>query len=171
MYQTRLPFVQGYPKPPSWPSVEEALQESSLAFVIENHQEQGRETMYRHPILQEVAHWKAWDMATRRYTGHVDPDNHGANWLVRMAGYSLPDFYNKDDDANNIESLNYGGNGLIAEVMFSWENSPSHRAHVLGIDKFYRVQTNYGIGYRHDPNSISKHYYVFISAPPEGFYD
>lgn len=145
--------------------------ELDLSRLLESHHDQRRYPMKIHPVLATVARNKAIDMAQRGYEGHVDPDGHGVNWLVRQAGYRLPDFYNSDPDGNNIEALQYGGNGEIEQAWPKWLESPDHKTHLLGLNKFYWVQTNYGIGYANVPGSRMIHYYVFVSAPPEGFYD
>lgn len=145
--------------------------EVALSQLLENHPDQRRFPMVVHPILARVARAKAWDMANRGYEGHIDPDGHGANWLVRQAGYRLPDFYSKLPAGNNVESLQHGGVSEVNEALRLWLTSEGHRIQLLGLDDFYWVQTNYGIGYAHVPGSRKEHYYVFISAPPEGFYD
>lgn len=145
--------------------------ELALSHLLENHPDQRRYPMTVHPVIAQVARNKAIDMAVRAYVGHVDPDGHGANWLLRQAGYSLPDFYGKEPDDNNVEALEHGGDGNIEDAWPRWLASEGHRIHLLGLDKFYWVQTNYGVGYAHVEGSTKIHYYVFMSAPPEGFYD
>lgn len=145
--------------------------EKELMRLLETHPEQRRVGMKVHPILARVARAKALDMAVRGYEGHVDPDGHGANWLVRQAGYQLPGFYNPDPDGNNVEAMQHGDNDNLSYTWPQWLSSEGHKIHLLGLDKFYWVQTNYGIGHVHMPGSRKGHYYVFVSAPPEGFYD
>lgn len=145
--------------------------EVALSHLLENHPDQRRFPMVVHPILARVARAKAWDMANRGYEGHIDPDGHGANWLLLQVGYQLPSFYDRDVDGNNVESLQYGGVSEIGEAWRLWLTSEGHRIHLLGLNKFYWVQTNYGVGYANAPGSRWGHYYVFMSAPPEGFYN
>lgn len=73
------------------------------------HEQQGRKGMAWNQLLANVASAKCMDMATRGYTGHVNPDGMGPNKMVRAWGYGLPSWYSQADDANNIESLAHGG--------------------------------------------------------------
>jgi uncharacterized protein YkwD len=54
--------------------------------------------------------------------------------------------------------LNYT---TAAEVWEAWKNSPAHRTHVLGEDRFFADEVDYGMGYAE--NSTSK-YWVIITA-------
>lgn len=141
-------------------------QEQEIANLASQHPEQGRPFMNCDPILAQVARERALDMGTRNYFGHTDPDGFGPNYLVQQAGYVLPSWYTQGNDANNIESIlaNYT---TAADTWAGWLNSAGPRAHVLGEIQFWADQTNYGIGYAYVPGSTYKHYWVFISAPPE----
>ncbi len=105
--------------------------------------------------------WRGWrerarDMATRGYFNHVNPDGYGPNYLVRAAGYKLPDWYDKSDTANNVESIGGGYTGAHA-VFQAWLSSEYHRIHVLGTVGFYAEQEEIGIGFYEDPNSPTAH--------------
>ncbi len=102
-------------------------------------------------------------MAKRHYFGHTNPDGHGANYLVRQAGYTLPSFY--PSDGNNIESIAAGQTSPSA-AWSSWMGSSGHKQHLLGELDFYAAQTSYGVGYYYDPGSQYVHYWVVITAPP-----
>ena len=141
-------------------------EEQTIANNAINHAGQGRVTMNCDPTLAEVARAKAQDMAERSYFGHTDPDGVGPNHKVRTAGYLLPSWYGTNVDSNNIESI-AAGYTTPESVWTGWMNSAGHRAHILGQSSFYADQINYGIGYYYDPNSPYRHYWVFISAPPE----
>lgn len=141
-------------------------QEQEIANLASQHPEQGRPFMNCDPILAQVARQRALDMGTRNYFSHTNPDGFGPNYLVRQAGYGLPSWYGTANDANNIESI-AAGYATASVTWAGWLNSAGHRAHVLGEIQFWADQTNYGIGYAYVPGSIYKHYWVFISAPPE----
>jgi uncharacterized protein YkwD len=142
-------------------------QEQEIANFAINHPDQGRPFMSCDPILAQVARARAVDMGTRNYFSHTNPDGYGPNYLVRQAGYVLPSWYGSADNANNIESI-AAGYPTAAAAWAGWLNSAGHRTHVLAEDSFWADQTSYGIGYAYVPNSTYKHYWVFISAPPEG---
>ena len=141
-------------------------QEREIANLAINHPDQGRPFMNCNPILAQVARERALDMGTRNYFSHTNPDGFGPNYLVRQAGYALPTWYDVANDANNIESIS-GGYSTAATAWAGWLNSAGHRVHVLGQEEFWADQTNFGIGYAYVPNSTYRHYWVFISAPPE----
>lgn len=142
-------------------------QEQEIATFAINHPDQGRPFMNCDPTLAEVARARALDMGTRNYFSHTNPDGYGPNYLVRQAGYILPTWYGTANDANNIESI-AAGYTTAAAAWTGWLNSAGHRAHVLAEDPFWAAQTSYGIGYAYIAGSTYKHYWVFISAPPEG---
>lgn len=127
---------------------------------------QRRQVITCNRILNDFARRKAEDMARRSYFSHTDPDGFGPNHHVREMGYPLPGFYGDAPDDNNIESL-AAGYATVDKTLAAWISSSSHRAHVMGENSFYRAQQEFGIGYFHDPNSIFKHYWVFISAYQE----
>lgn len=147
--------------PPCLPS-SEAVQ---LADLLEQDPEQARPSLTCNPILSEVAHARAADMAVRGYFDHVNPDGYGPNYLVEQAGYTLPSFYNTEPDANNIKSI-AGGYATAESTWQQWASSSHHRMHLLGLTPFYEEQVEYGIGYAYDPDSPLGHYWVIITARP-----
>lgn len=162
---TFLPLIIGAPSSSvSGCSLNTAEQEVATRAI--SHPDQGRGTMICDSTLAQEAREKAMDMATRGYFGHVDPDGFGPNYHVRNAGYNLPNWYSSDPNANNIESI-AAGYATPAAAWQGWLNSAGHRAHVLGESSFWADQTHYGVGYYYDPDSYYKHYWVFMSAPPE----
>ncbi len=138
-------------------------QERAFADRMSNHRDQGRASMTCNAILARVARARAADMAAREYFSHVNPDGHGPNYLVRQAGYRLPDFYDQRPSGNNIESLG-AGFSTAADAWNGLMNSSGHRAHLLGENDFYAEQVEYGIGYVSDPDSPYRHYWVIITA-------
>lgn len=139
-----------------------ALCSALVAFSCP-HAEQRRPSLTYEPILGRVARERAADLAQRQYFGHTNPDGLGPNTLVRQAGYVLPSFYNNAPDGNNIESLTAGS--ATAEAAWErWMNSPPHRMHFLGLDRFFAEQIEYGVGYASDPASPYRHYWAILTA-------
>jgi hypothetical protein len=124
-----------------------------------------RSGMVFDPIIARVARARAQDMADRGYFGHVNPDGVAANYLLRQAGYDLPDWWGNDRSANYVESI-AAGLGSASATWESWMNSPDHRRHILGEDSFYASQKHYGVGFVADPSSRYRYYWVIITAPP-----
>lgn len=170
-YQIFMPSVSsgvvptGLSEPPAQCDLNE--QEAAIAQMMESDPGQKRDNPVCDPILAEVARGRARDMALRGYFSHVNPDGDGPNLLVRDAGFQLPDWYQKEQDANNVESI-AGGYQTPAATWQGWLTSPIHRRHVLGTDEFYASQNSYGVGYYASPDSPFKYYWVFISAPTPG---
>lgn len=144
-------------------------QREQLLDLIISHPQQKRRHMIVHPILMRVAQFRAYDQAMRQYTGHTDPDGLGPNFHVRSAGYRLPDYYGKDQDDNNVESLQHNATGDIDLDVRLWLESEGHRQHILGLNDFYAAQHNIGVGFFYDEDSPKRCYEVFISAPPEQY--
>jgi uncharacterized protein YkwD len=104
-------------------------------------------------------------MGRRHYFDHVNPEQQGPNYLVRLASYVLPDEYGTARSSNNIESI--GAGAREAEVMWNaWMESSKHRTHLLGQGDFHRAQTDYGIGFARVPGSDYQYYWVVITAKP-----
>jgi hypothetical protein len=141
-------------------------QEAIIAGLMVEHPDQKRVKPVCDPILAQVARARARDMAQRNYFDHINPDGNGPNYLVVNAGYALPRWYGNERDANNIESI-AGGQTSAEAAWAAWIKSDGHRPHVLGLKDFYAGQTTYGIGYFYNPDARLKHYWVFLSAPPE----
>lgn len=142
-------------------------QEQAIFSLLKNAGGQHRTSVALDPILCRVARAKAADMADRGYYDHTDPSGHGPNWLVRQAGYSLPDFYDQSLAGNNIESIT-AGRQSASDAWSSWMNSAPHRTHLLGENSFYAAQTSVGIGYVNRPGSQWTWYWVVVTAPPSG---
>lgn len=140
-------------------------QEQAIAQKMVNDRDQGRPALTWNPILAQVARARARDLATRDYFDHVNPDGHGPNYMVRQAGYPLPEWWGTDPKANYIESI-AGGYASPDDTWNQWMGSPDHRTHILGLNSFYASETCYGIGYYYDAGSTYRHYWVIITAPP-----
>ncbi len=138
-------------------------QELDIANRMASASGQRRAALQFDPILAQVARERAMDMAQRRYFSHTNPDGHGVNYLVRQAGYVLPDWY--PSDGNNLESIAAGG--TTAGVTWSdWMGSPDHKTHLLGGEDFFAEQTSYGVGYYEEAGTPYRHYWVVLTAPP-----
>lgn len=140
-------------------------QEKRIEELLRNHPEQGRVKLTCHPILASVARARAEDMGRRAYFAHVNPDGHGANYLVRQAGYVLPSSYSQEANGNNIESIG-AGPGNSDGMWDAWMKSSKHNTHLLGKTSFFAEQVEYGIGFAQVPGSPYEFYWVFISARP-----
>ncbi|MES2438985.1 MAG: CAP domain-containing protein [Verrucomicrobiota bacterium] len=139
--------------------------EMTLFQRISSNAEQRRPTMKLDPILCLVARQRAADMARRGYFDHVNPDGHGANYLVRRAGFLLPAEYDSSRSGNNIESIGMS-TGSPRQIAALWLKSPAHRVHVLGELGFYEQQTAVGVGIVRSSRPPHFKYHVFLSAPP-----
>jgi hypothetical protein len=148
-------------------AVEVNSQEQAIFNLMKNASGQHRPFLVLDPILCKVARQKAADMANRGYFAHVDPDGHGANWLVRQAGYVLPAGYDESSSGNNIESLS-AGRDTASWAWDDWMGSAPHKEHLLGEISFFAAQTSVGVGFVNVPGSEWQWYWVVISAPPTG---
>ena len=142
-------------------------QEQAIFNYMKSAAGQGRSGMVLDPVLCKVARAKAADMAYRHYFAHVDPSGHGANYLVRQAGYSLPAGYDESPSANNIESLS-AGRDTASWTWNDWMTSPPHKQHLMGQASFYAAQNHVGVGFVNIPGSEWQWYWVVITAPPSG---
>ena len=151
--------------PTPTPSFCEAnIQAHEFAELLNDHMAQEHPSLVCHPVLVELAQFRAEDMATRNYFSHTDPDGKGPNFHARRLGYVLPSFYEKHDRANNIESIS-GGQTSAQQAFSTLLTSPPHRSHLLGETSFYRRQDCYGIGYARNDNAVFVEYWVAIIAP------
>lgn len=138
-------------------------QEQALARLFEKDRDQRRPVRHCDPILTRVARARALDMATRGYFSHVTPDGNGPNIQVVRAGYALPRFYSSKRKANNIEVIS-AGDDTAAEAWSDWLHSRHHRRQVLGLERFFADQTDYGVGFADRPGSRYGRYWVLITA-------
>jgi uncharacterized protein YkwD len=82
---------------------------------------------------------------------------------VERAGYRLPAVYSRKRSANNVEVIS-GGDESADEAWRGWLGSRSHRRQVLGLNRFFAAQTDYGVGHAQVPRSRYVHYWVLITA-------
>lgn len=161
-----LPSVKGGEGSPTGQGDSEAM-EKALLSLLTSHPSQGRPVVTWHPILARVARDHCRDMAKRGYESHISPEGEGPNYRLWQAGYRLPDYYGRELDSNNVESLQWGGEGELLPDWTAWLASPRHVSHLLGLEDFYRKQTNVGFGHTFLEGSRMGFYYCFLSAPPE----
>ena len=138
-------------------------QEIEIANRLAQTSGQRREILQFDSTLAQVARERAMDLAKRRYFSHTNPDGHGVNYLVRKAGYVLPDWY--PGDGNNLESIAAGG-ATVSVTWSDWMGSPDHKKHLLGEIDFFAEQTSYGVGYYEDASAPYRYYWVVLTAPP-----
>lgn len=144
---------------------EPSREEREVGRMLEQDPGQERDRIVYNPVLARVARQRAQDMAARNYFNHTDPDGLGANTHVTRAGYRLPDNYDRSPAGNNIESIG-GGYQSPWEAWQGLVNSKDHRTHLLGLQAFYREQSEYGVGYARAPDSEFEHYWVVLIAKP-----
>jgi|GEM_PF-2248400 len=145
-------------------------EELQLASLIQSHGSQTRPTMVWDERLHIAARAKARDLAKRGYVDHVDLDGYGMNYVAKLAGYGVPTWYTGGIGGNNVESL-AGGQDTPTEALNAWLGSPGHKSHVFAnpVDSgFFFDQTHFAVGHWYDPSSLYKHYWVFVSLPPDG---
>jgi uncharacterized protein YkwD len=140
--------------------------ERKIAALARGHSQQKRTSLIWDKRLTQAARARAKDMGTRGFFSHVDPDGHGPNWHITKTGYRLPIKWTAFKGANQVESILAGHESPDAAFKM-WMGSPKHVSHILALNHFYADQTRIGVGYAYVPNSPYKHYWVFLSAPPE----
>ena len=119
-------------------------------------------------ILAKVAEEKALDMANRDYFGHVTPEGLGINIQIHQAGYFLPKDWVKEKDQNFFESISAGtetGVAAIKNLIVDKELPAAlHRKQLLGMNEFYSLCTDIGIGFARNPKSKYRTYMSIIIA-------
>lgn len=139
-------------------------QEIDFANLIIHDSRQERKTLIPNAQLTSYAKWKCSDMSNRGYVAHTTPEGFGPNYLVKQFGYPLASSYDKEKDANNIESLAYNY-GSLSEVIEAFWNSQAHKEHIFGTIKFYREQYEYGVAIFANSSEV---FYCVVIAKPEG---
>jgi len=137
--------------------------ERAIARLFEMAPGQRRTVTRCDAVLSAVARHRAQDMGRRRYFSHVSPEGDGPNRLVERAGYQLPTVYSRRRSANNVEVIS-AGDETAAEAWRGWLDSRSHRRQVLGLNRFFAAQTDYGVGHAEVSGSRYRHYWVLITA-------
>lgn len=169
------------------PSIERKEARAAYALLndIRQHPERYRQALGLNPnepitrtalrwddALARVAEARAYDMASRDYFGHVDPDGYGPNYHIHQGGYSLNPDWLTNKTTNNFESIaaNYPSatDGIRALIIGRGQSTKYHRKHLLGMDKWNHSLTDIGIGYVRMPSgSVYKSYLCVIIAKHE----
>ena len=126
VYRYAPPTAGLTPAQRRWSDSVASLREADLARILVDDAGQRRPRLVRNPVLDSVARARAWDMATRGYFDHVNPEGWGPNALVEAAGYRLPLEYDRRRTGNDIEAAAAG----YATARQAWRwfmRSPLHR--------------------------------------------
>lgn len=117
---------------------------AALAFyhLLITDERQQRPGLTCCPSLVLAARQRAAGLAAGDPWGHVDASGRTPNEYARGASCHLPAFY--PEKANNIESL-VAGSPDVQTVFTALANSPSHAAHLFGLNDFFRSQPKVGI--------------------------
>jgi len=134
------------------------------------------------PLLVDSSRFKAQEMATHNYFGHMSTvDGRYANEVVRSFGYPLPmmwpipgqaSFYTFYDGTNGVESLSAGYgpgtndqtqaiNAVIGLIVDPGVPSLGHRYHLLAIDDYDAIFVEAGAGYGVNASAQFKNYWAF----------
>ncbi len=103
---------------------------------------QQRPTLACCPSLILAARQRAAGLAAGDPWGHVDANGRTSNEYARDAGCHLPAHYAQQ--GNNGESI-VAGSFDVQAVFDALANSPSHAAHLFGLNDFFRAQRQVGI--------------------------
>lgn len=158
---------------------EEAYAAYELLNDIRRHPERYRKSLQLNPrealtktplrwndTLARVAEARAYDMATRDYFGHVDPDGYGPNYHIHHGGYTLNPDWLKSLTANNFESIaaNYARatDGIRSLILGKGQPIKYHRKHLLGMDKWNHSLIDIGIGYVRMPSGSEYKSYMCV---------
>jgi len=118
--------------------------------------------------LAKVAEAKAYDMASRNYFGHTDPDGYGMNYFINKAGYQLEPKWLTNKANNYFESIAAGAKDGedVVRILVVDANTPSlgHRKHLLGMDEWNSSLVDIGIGYVKKPGSLYGSYISVVIA-------
>lgn len=143
-YTTYLPIVGGGSGP-----VDLHPEVVKFAYLlIDNQNFALRKNLYPNKQLFLAAQFKAEDMVSGGYEGHIEPNGRGPNNMAIAFGFPLPPWYRQGPEhwgANSIESLS-GGHPTAEDSWKALINSEGHRRHLLAQGSFFR-QNNYGIGF------------------------
>lgn len=120
------------------------------AGVNEFRRSQGLPELRADADLARVAKFRSQDMVAYNYFGHTNPVN-GSTAFSIMAQWGIPFAW----AAENISWNSYSNDASPDVAMSGWENSPPHRANILGAH-FERM----GVGVAMAPNGDK--YYTLV---------
>ena len=124
-----------------------STKENNLVTAINTYRaSMGNQTLTESPILTNIAHWMANDLADNNYFSHTDSLN--------RSGYqrSLDFGYPQGAGENLAASIIWD---TPESAMTAWKNSPGHNQNMLL--PFY---TKIGVAYKYKPDSLYGHYWV-----------
>jgi uncharacterized protein YkwD len=102
-------------------------------------------------ILAKVAEEKAMDMAKKNYFDHVSKEGRGINIMIHKAGYKLNSDWIKDKKDNSFESISAGAESAVEAIknliIDANVRSLGHRKHLLGMNDWYGMMKDIGIGF------------------------
>jgi hypothetical protein len=128
-----------------------------LAQLIINDEDQNRTKIRCNKLLTELAILKAKKMLEFGLIAHNlggSPNSH-----LRNGNYELPDYYGKNFNSNQVESI-AGGFSDANDVWYGFKNSVTHRNHLLGEHEFYLEQDEIGIALIKEWHSPHVEYWV-----------
>ncbi|MBK8086816.1 MAG: CAP domain-containing protein [Chitinophagaceae bacterium] len=115
--------------------------------------------------LAKAAEAKAYDMASRNYFNHIDPNGYGMNYYIQKNGYSLEPAWTNSKRNNFFESIaagvNSGEEAIRLLIIDKGVPSLGHRKHLLGIGSFNASLTDIGIGFAR--RNSGSNYTTYIS--------
>lgn len=122
------------------------------SFYWSNDINNQRTVMIQSSKLTKAAQWRAEYVDKHKYISHCTKDGDCPNRIIKRFGCNHP----YSENGNAVESLVRGTeNAKIAyNALLS---SPSHRAHLLGLNDMTRKQIYYGVG----QSGLT---YIFISS-------
>ena len=149
-----------FPNPGRTFEDDESEEIKQLAVLLTTYPDQKRTSLLRHSLLAKTAKDRCENMAENDYFGHTDPEGYGPNTYAKRNNFEIPDYYNQNDDGNNIESI-AGGFSTPLDAFNALLKSPGHRSHLMGEIPFYASQNYFGIYYLEDETSRYHRYYCF----------
>lgn len=135
-------------------------QAQQLVALIKQHQQQQRQQLHCHPLLNEIARIKAGLLIENQdiwhNAGHLTP-----NQLLRHHGFKLPSNY--PVFGNQVEAL-AGGKTSASDTFHGFLHSEPHRKLLLGETDFFAQQDQIGVAYIKDLSTDHQHHWVVIIA-------
>jgi|TARA_B110000902_G_scaffold51432_1_gene59229 uncharacterized protein YkwD len=102
-------------------------------------------------ILAKAAEGKAMDMAKKNYFNHVSKEGNGINIMIHKAGYKLNSDWFKDRKDNSFESISAvtqtATEAIKNLIIDANVKSLGHRKHLLGMNNWYGMMKDIGIGF------------------------
>lgn len=125
--------------------------------------------------LAAAAEAKARDMAWRNYLDHITPEGHAPAWFGEQEGYIFPLSWPDIDRTNYNESISGGSSRDLKEHIINLlydrgapheSSRADHRRHLLGMNDFWALHEDVGIGFAYNPESTYRGYLVVMTGVP-----